>query len=84
MSGTEMIMAYKTHEEKTWTNIKYTISMVYVLLPNKRMPNICKHILQESIDWVSLFQTGFKYFIVIFESKLYSNFNSIFRWLNRN
>ena len=48
------------------------------------MPNICKHILQESIDWVSLFQTGFKYFIVIFESKLYSNFNSTFRWLNRN
>ena len=48
------------------------------------MPNICKHILQGSIDWVSLFQTGFKYFIVIFESKLYSNFNSTFRWLNRN
>ena len=50
MSGTEMILAYETYEEKTSTNIKYTILMVYVLLPNKRMPNICKHILQESID----------------------------------
>ena len=50
MSGTEMILAYETYEEKTSTNIKYTIPMVYVMLPNKRMPNICKHILQESID----------------------------------